>query len=159
MTTHKELTEALRARCRDAVVADKVKILDEFVAFTGYHRKHAIRVLREEVTPREVRERDRLYDEAVRHALMVLWAAADRVCGKRLKALIPTLVDPMERHGHLDLEPIEPTSCKSARRPSIECWPMHVHTSTGSASVVRAWAPRSGAAFRCAHSPTGEIRH
>ena len=50
MATRKELVEALRARYRDAAVADKVKILDEFVALTGYHRKHAIRVLREEVT-------------------------------------------------------------------------------------------------------------
>ena len=50
MTTRKELIEALRVRYREAAVADKVKILDEFVALTGYHRKHAIRVLREEVT-------------------------------------------------------------------------------------------------------------
>ena len=35
----------------------------------------------------------------------MLWEAADRVCGKRLKALIPLLVDAMERHGHLDLDP------------------------------------------------------
>jgi hypothetical protein len=45
-----------------------------------------------------------LYDEAVRQALTVLWEAADRLCGKRLKALIPMLVDSMERHGHLDLD-------------------------------------------------------
>ena len=50
--------------------------------------------------------RNRLYDEAVRQALTVLWKAADRVCGKRLKALIPTLLDAMERHGHLDLDPL-----------------------------------------------------
>ena len=31
--------------------------------------------------------------------------ASDRICGKRLKALIPTLVDAMERHGHLQLGP------------------------------------------------------
>ena len=55
---------------------------------------------------RAPRDRDRLYDEAVRQALTVLWEAADRVCGKRLKALIPTLVDAMERHGHLDLDPV-----------------------------------------------------
>lgn len=36
----------------------------------------------------------------------MLWEAADRVCGKRLKALIPTLLDAMERHGHLDLDPV-----------------------------------------------------
>jgi hypothetical protein len=53
-----------------------------------------------------VPERSRLYDEAVRLAVTVLWEAGDRVCGKRLKALIPKLVDAMERHGHLDLDPV-----------------------------------------------------
>jgi hypothetical protein len=48
----------------------------------------------------------RLYHEAVRQAPTMLWEAADRVCGKRLKALIPKLVDAMERHGHLDLDPV-----------------------------------------------------
>ena len=77
------------------------------MALTGYHRKHAIRVLREDVaTAKAARTRNRLYDEAVRQALTVLWEAADRVCGKRLKALIPMLVDAMERHGHLDLDPV-----------------------------------------------------
>src|SRR4051812_46364891 len=47
----------------------------------------------------------RLYDEAVREALIVLWEASDRVCGKRLKALAPILVEAMERHGHLQLAP------------------------------------------------------
>jgi hypothetical protein len=47
-----------------------------------------------------------LYDEAVRQALIVLWEAADRICGKRLKALIPVLVETMERHGHLQLDPV-----------------------------------------------------
>lgn len=37
----------------------------------------------------------------MRQALIVLWEAGDRVCGKRLKVLIPILVDAMERHGHL----------------------------------------------------------
>ena len=44
-----------------------------------------------------------VYDDAVREALVVLWEASDRICGKRLKPLLPTLVDAMERHGHLDL--------------------------------------------------------
>lgn len=107
MTTRKELVEALRVRYGGAAFGERIKILDEFVALTGYHRKHAIRVLCEEVTKTSAaRARNRLYDEAVRQALTILWEAADRVCGKRLKALIPLLVDAMERHGHLDLDPI-----------------------------------------------------
>src|ERR1700738_5222230 len=107
MTTRKELVAALQLRDRGAAFGDRIRILDEFVALTGYHRKHAIRLLREEPAAVKVtRERNRLYDEAVHQALTVLWEAADRVCGKRLKALIPKLVDAMERHGHLDLDPV-----------------------------------------------------
>ncbi len=106
MASRKELIEALRGRYRSAAFGDRVKILDEFVAVTGYHRKHAIRLLGDQrSTEKAACTRNRLYDEAVRQALTVLWEAADRVCGKRLKALIPMLVDAMERHGHLALDP------------------------------------------------------
>ncbi len=44
--------------------------------------------------------------EAVKEALIVTWEAADRICGKRLKAILPTLVDAMERHGHMNLESV-----------------------------------------------------
>ena len=33
----------------------------------------------------------------------MVWEASDRTCGKRLKALMPTFVEAMERHGHLKL--------------------------------------------------------
>ncbi len=46
----------------------------------------------------------RVYNEAVRDALVVLGEAADRICGKRLKPLIPLLIPAMERHGHLMLD-------------------------------------------------------
>jgi len=51
-------------------------------------------------------DRNTHYDEATRQALIMLWEAANRVCGKRLKALVPMLTDAMERHGHIDLDPI-----------------------------------------------------
>ncbi len=106
MASRKELVEAVRQRYSAASRLGKSKILDEFAALAGYHRKHAIRVLtavpcRHDPCP----GRDRLYDEAVRQSLIILWEAADRLCGKRLKALIPMLVDAMERHGHLNLDP------------------------------------------------------
>jgi len=43
-------------------------------------------------------------DEAVREVLIVLWEAADRICGKRLKALVPVLLPALERHKHLQLD-------------------------------------------------------
>jgi hypothetical protein len=47
----------------------------------------------------------RRYDQAVRHALTVAWEASDRVCGKRLKAVLPVLLPALERHAHLPLDP------------------------------------------------------
>ncbi len=121
MTTRKEVIEALRLRYRGAAFSDRIKILDEFVALTGYHRKHAIRVLRGELSPTsDVRLRNRVYDEAVAQALTVLWEAADRVCGKRMKPLIPMLVDAMERHGHLDLDPVIKTKVLQVSAATID---------------------------------------
>lgn len=36
----------------------------------------------------------------------MLWEAADRVCGNRLKPLLLTLITALERHGHLTLDPV-----------------------------------------------------
>ena len=104
-TARDELVNALARRYAVGTRAEKTRILDELEAVTGFHRKHAMRVLRSGPTgPRaEGRAGRRIYDDAVRDALVVLWEASDRICGKRLKALIPTLVEAMERHGHLQL--------------------------------------------------------
>ena len=105
--TRTEVLRAIRNRYREASKKDKGRMLDEFVAISGCHRKHAVRLLRrgEEPTPRSVPEGQRIYDEAVREALTVVWEASDRICGKRLKAALPSMVESLERHGHLDLDP------------------------------------------------------
>ena len=36
--------------------------------------------------------------------MIVLWEASDRVCSKRLKALMPILLPALERHEHLKLD-------------------------------------------------------
>ena len=102
-----ELLRAVRERYRGASRRDKSKILDEFVAVAECHRKHAIRLLTGPVegsTDAGNASGKRIYDEAVREALVVLWEASDRICGKRLKAVLPALVEAMERHGHLELD-------------------------------------------------------
>ena len=37
--------------------------------------------------------------------LETLWEASDHRCGKRLAAVLPTLVEALERHGHLEIRP------------------------------------------------------
>ncbi len=105
--TRHDLLQAIRKRYGAGTKDERVRMLDEFVAVTGYHRKHIIRLFRTNVPMRGVNRRARLpvYDDAVREALVVLWEASDRVCGKRLKPLVPILVSALERHGHLTLAP------------------------------------------------------
>ena len=108
MATRDELIAALSRRYGEVGRIDRGRILDEFVAVTGYHRKHAMRVLRSGVAGSRhgARPGRRIYDEAVREGLILLWEASDRVCGKRLKALLPVLIEAMERHGRLELDPV-----------------------------------------------------
>ena len=119
--TRVELVRAIGERYRAGTRKEKLRILDEFVAVTGYHRKHGIRVLNTEGSMALAkRSRSRVYDEAVREALVVLWEASDRVCGKRLKPLLPVLLPALERHGHLRLDPGVHTRLLAASASTID---------------------------------------
>src|SRR5215468_6545575 len=120
-----------------------------------------MRVLRgEQTTQGAQRPARRLYDEAVRDALIVIWEASDRICGKRLKSLVPLLVEAMERHEHLQLAPdirarLLAMSAATIDRAYGQCG----STRVGGAGGGRHHHWRSGVAFRCAPSRIGTIRH
>lgn len=99
MATRDELLVALVVRYRGSGRAEKTRILDEFASATGHHRKHAMRLLPAGRLGQALafRPERRVYHAAVREALIVLWEASDRICGKRLKAMSPTLLPAMER--------------------------------------------------------------
>jgi hypothetical protein len=106
-TARRELIAAVRGRYLASTPPVKREILREFAAITGYHRKSAIRILNgggEDGIDVIQRQRLRTYDEGFCTTLIVLWEASDRVCGKRLQALLPSLVPALERHGHLVLD-------------------------------------------------------
>ena len=107
MATRDELVVALAGRYASGNRKERGRILDEFAAVSGLHRKHAMRLLRAGQANRRFGPRParRLYNDAVREALIVIWEASDRVCGKRLRPLVPILIEAMERHGHLQLAP------------------------------------------------------
>ena len=107
-SARRELIVAVRGRYSTSAPSVKREILREFAAITGYHRKSAIRILNgngDDSAAAIPRQRPRVYDHAFCSRLIVLWEASDRVCGKRLRALLPLLVPALERHGHLVLEP------------------------------------------------------
>ena len=108
MSTRTELVAAIRERYQRSSKSDRTSILGEFVAVSGYHRKHAIRLLSVADEPSVSRERRvaRRYGAEVGEALIVLWEASDRVCSKRLKPLIPVLLPAVERHGRLVIDAV-----------------------------------------------------
>jgi hypothetical protein len=101
----RELLWQIAPRYRDASKTLKEVILDEFVAATGYVRKYAIRLLNHPAEQKQTitRPRPSHYGPDVQHALHVAWTAANHICAKRLVPFLPTLIESLERHGHLQL--------------------------------------------------------
>ena len=104
---------AARQRYGGLSPAGKKALVDELVAITGYHRKSVLRALNRKPIPTDgdgacaepYRHHRCRYGPEVVAALVPLWEASDRLCGKRLQALLPLLVESLERHGHLSLDP------------------------------------------------------
>ena len=157
-----ELLATIRDRYRASSKREKSRILDEFIAITGHHRKHGIRLLRQSSDDGKqqpaVKGR-RIYDEAVREAVILVWEAADRICGKRLKAALPQLVESMERHGHLDLDPRvrQRLLAPPAPPPWTDCSSPSGHRRL--AGSDEGGNSRWAAIFRCGPSPIGMGRH
>lgn len=105
-----EHVEAVYLRYRRVGRKEKAVILDEFCATCGYHRKHAIRLLRKfrRFTKPKHKKRgrkSRYNKEAVIKPLKRIWLAANLPCSRRLKAILPLwLPGYIQSHGDLDRE-------------------------------------------------------
>src|SRR5512137_590893 len=90
----REYIEAIFLRYKKASLKEKTLILNELCATCGYHRKHAIRMLRRfkrfaQPQPKK-RGRTPLYcPSLLLKPLKRTWLAANLPCSKRLKALLP----------------------------------------------------------------------
>ena len=96
----------------------KQQILDEFCETTGYSRGYARFVLRNhgrqvwlagkrrivgDVHKRQQRQRLSVYDDEVVKVLVKLWELLNYLCGKRLVAIMPELIEKLEQFGELRL--------------------------------------------------------
>jgi hypothetical protein len=120
MLVRYQVIAVTHARYKKAKKAKKGKILDEFVASTGYSRKYAAWVLGhwgkqvhavvdgQKVVfvagKRKLKQRcgrPRIYDAAFTAVLTRLWYQFDCLCGKRFVAFLRPLVDILIRLGEL----------------------------------------------------------
>lgn len=106
-----EVALALHRRYRAARRAEKGRLVEEFVAVTGYNRRYAQTLLRHGPPGPGVRRRrggrPRLYSAGVIAAVAVAAEATGWICGKRLVAALPDLVPALEREGALRLTAAE----------------------------------------------------
>jgi hypothetical protein len=103
--TRRELLRQMVPRYRGASAAHKGALLDEIAATTGYSRRYAMWLLNhsEEGQHTPGLQRQRRYGPEVQDALFLAWHTANRICSKRLMPFLPTLIEVLERHGHLHL--------------------------------------------------------
>ena len=113
-----QLLEAARSRYPTLSYQEKGALVDELVELSGFHRKSVLRLLRQQPADHagpparadaghdsaEV-GRSRRYGPEVVRLLETLWEASDHLCGKRLAAVLPTLMSALERHGHWHVDP------------------------------------------------------
>jgi len=90
----REYREAIHLRYKNATRHEKTAILDEFCATCGYHRKHAIRVLKKfkRFTKQKAKRKGKptsYQHEAIGKPLKEIWLAANLPCSKRLKITLP----------------------------------------------------------------------
>src|SRR5512138_2698260 len=96
-----ELAEGWHERYLKAGRKERGRLLDEFVALTGYHRKYATGLLRHGPPVRTGRLRKRgrpvTYGPAVLSALEIAAEASGWICGKRMAPFMEELVSALER--------------------------------------------------------------
>ena len=104
----RELLEVVRPRYLKAKKVDKQKILDEFTSATGYHRKYAIRVLKNQVQvqnrlKRKTKTYKTIYGGEVVQTLEQIWEICGRICSKRLQPFLPEAIKVLERCQEIEL--------------------------------------------------------
>jgi hypothetical protein len=101
----------LRERYRKARKKERGRILDEFVATTGYHRKHAIALLRGKRRHRNPktpshRMRRRIYLAEDKRAVLWLATLFDQIGSQRLRVAMDVELDHLRCHHHLKVSQV-----------------------------------------------------
>jgi hypothetical protein len=111
MAERRSITREMAKRYAKATKKQRGAMLDELCALSGYNRSYAARLLRARVRgpapPARRRRRPRTYGGELLPPLRKVWATLDRICGKRLAAVMAPTIEALERHGELALSPAQ----------------------------------------------------
>lgn len=155
LSAKRESLARIHGRYQRAGRPHKTRILDEFCATCGYHRKSALRLLGRPLRPPGTRARPgpkRTYEPAVLlPVLKVIWLASDQLCSKLLKAALPEWLAHYERqHSPLTAEvkdqllAISPAQLDRLLRPTRVGQPKKGLGATRPGTLLRHQVPTRG---------------
>ena len=119
MGERQKITAALAGRYQRVRKKDKVLLLNEFIALTGYTRSYAtyvlrahgkkVRVMEGTIVEGDVRRRfkrrgKKTYDEDVKKALIKIWMIMDCICGKRLAPILKEIIRVLVQHKEIRID-------------------------------------------------------
>ena len=129
MHTKHELAKTVLVRYLNATKEEKKKILDEFSANTGYHRKHAIRKLKklqmtphieESVAGKHARNRERTYDSYVEVVVEKIYEALGGIGARRMHPMMQTMLEKGIAFGHIKVDPITEMKVRVMSRSTLD---------------------------------------
>src|SRR5512133_3946453 len=133
----------------------KQRILDEFCATCGYHRKSALRLLNRPLVVGAARKRPGpkvIYEPAeLLPAPKVMWLASDQMCSKLLKAAVPEWLEhyenrkaPLSEAVREKLRAISPAQIDRLLRPARVGQPKKGLSATRPGTLLRHQVPTRG---------------
>lgn len=135
MKQRQAVTSVTVQRYRKARKKVKQQILDEFCETTGYSRGYARFVLRNQgrevwlrgkrrvvgdIHQRQQRVKPRYYDDDVVKTLVKVWELMNYLCGKRLVAIMPELINKLEHFGELRLPAVTREKLRQISAASVD---------------------------------------
>ena len=154
LSAKREALARLHGRYERAGRPHKTRILDEFCAICGYHRKAALRLLNRplRIAPPKRSGPKVLYEPAaVLPVLKAVWLASDQLCSKLLQAALPEWLEHHERRTtplpeafRKQLLKISPAQIDRLLRPSRVQHPKKGISATRPGTLLRHEVPTRG---------------
>ena len=154
LSAKRESLARIHGRYQRAGRLHKKRILDEFCATCGYHRKAALRLLNRPLrtVPPKRSGPKIIYDPAaVRPVLKAIWLASDQLCSKLLRAALPAWLEHHERRSaplpeafKKKLLKISPAQIDRLLRPARVQHPKKGRSTTRPGTLLRHAVPTRG---------------